>query len=410
MDAMGFNHTSELISASRRFGFAVIGISSPNHTWTWSGPIGNSAGTYQRCKHSDSLDIKYADQVIKWAKDEFSVDSVYLEGFGLDSAFAAYIGFCSGPNKIAGVYQAGFGLAQTNRTAPGNASELYRSLGQGSIMYEPIYPCYTSGRPMVDCLMVYENDAAVESVDDMYQALAREGHDARKGKFPKAASGDGHQSPHNRFDWLVSCLGIADQCSAVCASALALCVKGKKGAGTSSHEAYAECITKDTVDSLKCTPGCAPTLGMVNMSEAPSLTLSRGLWGSSNKTLSLLQNMQDSRAVFGQQALPSFSEMAAQSLNNANSGEQPAKTSATAATTTEDTTLNATGRPGTSICQWTPPGASDDVFDYWNISGTMFTGNGTVEGGASTKTPFWGRPFCCFLFILVWSLGAAPPH
>ena len=62
--------------------------------------------------------------------------------------------------------------------------------------YWPIYPCYSTKRPMVDCVAAYDNDKIAVSDPDtlntainMYETLMNEGHDARLLRF--SASDDG---------------------------------------------------------------------------------------------------------------------------------------------------------------------------------------------------------------------------
>ena len=89
----------------------------------------------------------------------------------------------------------------------------------------PIYPCFSSRRPIVDCVSAYDNDRiAVDDPEDsntavnMYETLLREGHDARLLRFAPSADGTipgGHQDPKNKEFWRVGCLGITEPCSQV---------------------------------------------------------------------------------------------------------------------------------------------------------------------------------------------------
>ena len=91
--------------------------------------------------------------------------------------FSAYIGFCFN-DKVKGIWQAGSGMALTNEEpfvpncgAQVKASVMAQCDADGDTcrscyekhpctecMYWPIYPCYSSKRPMVACIHEYTND------------------------------------------------------------------------------------------------------------------------------------------------------------------------------------------------------------------------------------------------------------
>ena len=104
---------------------------------------------------------------------------MYAHGFSQNSMFSAYIGFCF-PDNFVGVYQGGSGLALTEskHQLPGcqglvSASQLEACSADKKTkgcrkcraahpctecQYWPIYPCYSSRKPIVDCVVEYDND------------------------------------------------------------------------------------------------------------------------------------------------------------------------------------------------------------------------------------------------------------
>ena len=108
----------------------------------------------------------------------------------------------------------------------------------------------------------------------MYEALINEGHDARLLRF--SASEDGtvpgnHQDVKNLAFWQVGCLGITSPCSASCEAAFKSCVDGQNAStALEKTEAFETCIEPTMFESLGCTVDCAPTLGMLSESEAPT--------------------------------------------------------------------------------------------------------------------------------------------
>ena len=114
--------------------------------------------------------------------------------------------------------------------------------------------------------MSYTNDGIACGSDwYMYEAMRTEGNDARLLSF---GGGRGHDEPLNAAAWIVGCLGVVTSCSSQCETAFAACVSAStQSAGDSK---FLDCEDQLKVGSLAaCTVGCAPTLGMLRLSEAP---------------------------------------------------------------------------------------------------------------------------------------------
>jgi hypothetical protein len=121
--------------------------------------------------------------------------------------------------------------------------------------------------------MAYTDDYLCGSDWYMYEAMVREGNDARLLSFP----GGGHKNPQNAWAWKAGCLGLASPCSSSCAASFDTCVNGETG---ENHAKFKTCEDKLKNGALSgCTVGCAPTLGMLLTSESPVVTLSQGKFG-----------------------------------------------------------------------------------------------------------------------------------
>ena len=130
--------------------------------------------------------------------------------------------------------------------------------------------------------MTYTNDAiACGSGVAMYDAMDREGHDARYLSFaPATGANGGHRDPENAWAWVVGCLGVTSACSSACAASFAACVDADGGADGPAK--FASCETQLKAGSLGgCVVGCAPTLEMLRTSEQPVVSLSAGKFGTS---------------------------------------------------------------------------------------------------------------------------------
>lgn len=251
------------------------------------------------CASTDSREIVYLEAVFKFIADNptlLDVTKVYTEGFSQNSMFAIYTAVCFA-DKVAGAWQGGSGLSKTayDPVAPGlqgQCSFTSRATHEKSCceeefcstcQYWPIYP-KTCSHKIVDCIHAYTDDTIACGSDwQMYEAMVKEGNDARLLSFPGGATGSkvgGHQDPKNKWAWLTGCLGLTTACSSTCATSFTSCVN--IATDSTSHEKFETCETKIKNAQLSgCTSGCAPTLEMLKLSETPVVTLSNGKFGTS---------------------------------------------------------------------------------------------------------------------------------
>ena len=162
--------------------------------------------------------------------------------------------------------------------------------------YWPIYPCYLSKKPMVNCIADYNNDFIANSADNpetvstaenMYEAMVNEGHDARLLRFqpsePSQTIPGGHKNPQNTVYWQMGCWGMTEKCSSQCELSFIDCV-GEQGPSTGAEKAAAfeTCIYEDIFSTLSgCEKSCSPTYDMLIRSEEPyKKELSKGIFGA----------------------------------------------------------------------------------------------------------------------------------
>lgn len=249
------------------------------------------------CAAADSHDIPYVAAVLEWVRSQpstFDATRVYSVGFSQNAMFALYAGACF-EGSIAGMLQAGSGLSFTGqRPFPlqmeGQCRRSdYLRLGENcradapcrSCEFWPLWPCWSSHAPFVDCVLMYTDDFMEGTDAFAVDALQDEGHDARWLRFsPHAQAPSGHEWPPNYLDWVVGCLAISAPCSAACQASFQSCVTSANGVfGTQpSPSAYAACARTEMLRTLPgCVAGCAPTSQMLNRSQTPSLQ--RGRFG-----------------------------------------------------------------------------------------------------------------------------------
>merc|ERR1712001_625125 len=139
-------------------------------------------------------------------------------------------------DNVLGVWQGGSGMAITGEppNLPGcqgqvtasdfaneceNCNACIASHPCTECQYWPIYPCYSTKRPMVNCLSEYTNDyisndretGTYSTATNMYEKMSDEGHDARLLRFSPSDDGTisgGHTDPKNFNYWQIGCLGI----------------------------------------------------------------------------------------------------------------------------------------------------------------------------------------------------------
>jgi len=306
---MGIQMMSERIDANvaaKRYGYARIGLSTPDGGWTFGNDGVVNDKTPRPCSDKDSKDIPYLKAVFKFIESnpqKFDASKIFAEGFSQNSMFSAYIGFCF-PEKILGIWQGGSGMALTGQRPflPGCEGQVRASIFKRNkpcqravqsypckeCQYWPIYPCYTPKRPMVDCVAEYTNDfVSVDRQDSskdsgkyMYEKLKNEGHDGRLLVFsPTNGVRGGHSNPQNAAHWQAGCMGITPSCTAQCEKSFVKCV------GSQGSWGFKSCIAESSMKKLSgCTSTCSPTLNMLKTSENPKeVKLSRGKFGSAAK-------------------------------------------------------------------------------------------------------------------------------
>jgi hypothetical protein len=323
--------SSDPNKAASRYGYARIGVSTPDHNWLFGHDTVINDEYPMPCSDEDSKDIAYIRTIFNYLEsrpESFDMTRVYAAGFSQNSMFSAYIGYCF-PDNVVGVYQAGSGLAITEQgmRLPGCQGQVrisdlmnddicpwkYNFKGEYSFdcssciethpceecQYFPIYPCYSPKRPMVHCVFEYNNDPiSTKTIDgvyystaeNMYEALETEGHDARLYIFSKSDDGEiegNHQDVKNLYYWQVGCMGMTSPCSSECESAFIACVENLNGdnpTGLEKTENFASCIDPKTFSGLPgCTEECAPTLAMMSTSETPTYAPNSN-WGTGSDT------------------------------------------------------------------------------------------------------------------------------
>ena len=99
---------------ARRYGFARIGISTPDGNWEFGNNGIVNDEKPMPCSDEDSKDMIYTRAIFDFIKSDqrFDASRIWTEGFSQNSMFSAYIGFCFGVN---GIYQGGSGMALTGQ-------------------------------------------------------------------------------------------------------------------------------------------------------------------------------------------------------------------------------------------------------------------------------------------------------
>jgi len=293
------------IAAADRYGFAIVVMTGPNADGAGgfrmefpNNGIANDAYPLS-CDQKSTREKSYLDGVfalISARKNTLDNSKVFTAGFSQDSMLAIVVAACY-PTRVAGTWQGGSGLAKTGHTpvTPGKQAQCSFSSMEAhegaccakeyckSCKYWPLYPPKaTATSKMVDCIMSYTDDTIACGSDwYMYEAMVAQGNDARLLSFPGTALGGpppaGHSDPQNEWSWMVGCLGIKTTCTATCASSFATCVNSNPS--PDQFGKFAACEAK--LPGLGgCTAGCAPSLGMLKLSESAVVTLSTGTFGT----------------------------------------------------------------------------------------------------------------------------------
>ena len=296
--AMGNTRITEN-KVAEQYGYSRFGLSTPEGHWTFGNDGVVNDENPQPCSEDDSKDISYLKKIFGFIEDNsnmFDNEKIYAEGFSQNSMFSAYTAFCFS-DKVVGIWQGGSGMAHTG--VPPNLPAMQAQCRKSSFdewgkdcadeepcedcQYWPIYPCYNTKRPMVDCIAEYTNDGISvdrqtgdSSAEYMYEAQLNEGHDTRLFRFDPPEDETipgGHQDPKNTAYWQVGCLGITEPCSEACETSFQACVNGGDVSTAENRvETFADCIAEpyfsQNLDG--CTEACAPTYAMLTESETPS--------------------------------------------------------------------------------------------------------------------------------------------
>lgn len=282
---MGMNSLDAApVEAARRYGFAAVGLSTQDSDWTFGNDGVVNQSIPQACGDEYSKDYVYLRHIMEFleANADFNHTQIYTSGFSQNSMFAAYAAFCFESNVV-GIWQAGSGMVVRGKepSSPQLEAECARSSHTAygtdckeeepctACEYWPIYPCYSTTKPMIDCLMMYTNDFLSGTDDYMYGYLITEGHDARQLKFSPAPNiQGGHAPPQQQYDWLVGCLGITAACTQECEASFSECMIGKQAASNMEvQRAFSQCIQTEFSTLAGCDDGCSPTLPMLENSE-----------------------------------------------------------------------------------------------------------------------------------------------
>ena len=294
---MGMQEEDPLLVAARQYGFATLALSSPTEKWTF-GNNGIVNRTHPMpCDARANVDLAYVEEALEALvihnPTGFRRDRLYVEGESVNGMFAEYVAHCLS-NFVAGVFRPQSGLTARGLDGPllpqreGLCSESSFARYRGACIHKepckncefwPIYPCYSSRRPMVECLVAYTNDELVSAkpddprttdtlLDHAFWALDREGHDVRMVKLGAHERHSGHQPPLNKYEWMVGCLGVKPPCDdEVCTRLLFLCMKRRRREGAEPKDvAWRECLGSASLADAGCST-CGPTLPMLSLSE-----------------------------------------------------------------------------------------------------------------------------------------------
>ena len=305
------NDRSTQNQAAARYGYARIGISTPDGKWEFgnNGIVNDSIP--MPCSEKDSKDIIYLTVILDWISNSQSFDdsNIYAEGFSQNSMFSAYLGFCFS-NQVAGIWQGGSGMALTGvpPTLPASQAQCtassFAEYGRDCVdedpcttcQYWPVYPCYQPQRAMKHCIVEYDNDfissgrenPEVESSGKyMYNASTDEGNNAVFLRFSPSDDGSiagSHQDPKNTVFWQIGCWGMTQACSTECEASFQSCIESENAATALERtSSFATCIGESSMASLVgCTTTCSPTLNMMKLSEDPTTLWNGGFFGETS--------------------------------------------------------------------------------------------------------------------------------
>lgn len=108
---------SDWNQGAERYGFARIGLSTPDGHWTFGNDGVVNDENPMPCSDEESKDMPYLKAVFDFIDanpDQFDGSRIWAQGFSQNSMFSAYIGFCFN-QRVLGVWQGGSGMALTGQ-------------------------------------------------------------------------------------------------------------------------------------------------------------------------------------------------------------------------------------------------------------------------------------------------------
>ena len=96
-----------------RYGYARIGISSPDEHWTFPNDGIINDENPMPCSDEDSKDVVYLKQIFKFIEsnpNQFDAKRVYAHGFSQNSVFTSVIGVCF-HEKVRGIFLGASGMS-----------------------------------------------------------------------------------------------------------------------------------------------------------------------------------------------------------------------------------------------------------------------------------------------------------
>merc|ERR1711874_407102 len=99
--------------AASQFGYARIGISTPEKNWEFPNDLIINDDNPMPCKNRDSIDLQYMRKVFKFIQkndDKFDLSRVYAHGFSQNSIWSSVIGVCFS-DQIRGIFLGASGMS-----------------------------------------------------------------------------------------------------------------------------------------------------------------------------------------------------------------------------------------------------------------------------------------------------------
>jgi len=294
-------------AAATRFGYVRVGVSTPEGEWTFGNDNVINDAHPMPCSDEDSKDIAYMRKIFDFLDahpQQYDTSKIYSVGFSQNSMWSSYTAYCFADRGVLGYWGGGSGMSLHGQPPylPGCQGQVTntdfvkcknshipcpRCLEEHpckDCQYWPIYPCYSSKRPMVACIHEYTNDPISTFREDpdkyssatyMYDRATTEGHDARLFRFSPSQDGTikgGHSDPKNVDYWRAGCLGITGGCGVKCQTAFIDCVENSDVSSADARtKSWMQCMEESRFTKLDgCTAKCTPTFNMLTTSEKPT--------------------------------------------------------------------------------------------------------------------------------------------